>query len=96
MANSSLETTPAEKRFKPDQSSSSLADAGSFSAGKEPSTSPESGMEGDLSYTASFMTSDRVCQFCGKACNKPSDLKRHLMSHTGERPFACNVSWTPI
>lgn len=34
----------------------------------------------------------RVCQICGKICLKPSDLKRHLMVHTGERPFKCDVS----
>lgn len=34
----------------------------------------------------------RVCEICKKVCMKPSDLKRHMMSHTGERPFKCEVS----
>ncbi|XP_076092623.1 uncharacterized protein LOC143064014 [Mytilus galloprovincialis] len=34
---------------------------------------------------------NRTCQVCGKTCSKPSDLKRHMMSHTGERPFRCNI-----
>ena len=34
------------------------------------------------------------CPHCGKLCRKPCDLKRHLMMHTGEKPFKCNVSST--
>lgn len=35
--------------------------------------------------------SNRTCQFCGKVCPKPSDLQRHLMKHTGEQPFQCDL-----
>ncbi|THU95398.1 hypothetical protein K435DRAFT_779063 [Dendrothele bispora CBS 962.96] len=31
------------------------------------------------------------CNFCGKGFNRPSSLKIHLNSHTGERPFVCPV-----
>ncbi|TEB37405.1 hypothetical protein FA13DRAFT_1622266 [Coprinellus micaceus] len=31
------------------------------------------------------------CQYCGKGFNRPSSLKIHLNSHTGEKPFACPV-----
>ncbi|XP_062863056.1 human immunodeficiency virus type I enhancer-binding protein 2 homolog, partial [Trichomycterus rosablanca] len=30
-----------------------------------------------------------VCHFCGRACAKPSVLKKHIRSHTGERPYPC-------
>ncbi|KAM7368348.1 hypothetical protein PAMP_014572 [Pampus punctatissimus] len=30
-----------------------------------------------------------LCQFCGRACAKPSVLKKHIRSHTGERPYPC-------
>ena len=32
-----------------------------------------------------------ACNYCGKVCPRPSILKRHMMMHTGERPFQCKV-----
>ncbi|EJD00689.1 uncharacterized protein FOMMEDRAFT_47023, partial [Fomitiporia mediterranea MF3/22] len=29
------------------------------------------------------------CHMCGKMFNRPSSLKIHLTTHTGERPFPC-------
>jgi len=31
----------------------------------------------------------RVCPYCGKVCDRPSTLKTHINSHTGERPHVC-------
>ncbi|XP_062291450.1 transcription factor HIVEP3 [Scomber scombrus] len=30
-----------------------------------------------------------VCDYCGRACAKPSVLQKHIRSHTGERPYPC-------
>ncbi|XP_052001716.1 transcription factor HIVEP2-like [Xyrauchen texanus] len=37
----------------------------------------------------SVKTGKYVCQYCGRACAKPSILKKHIRSHTGERPYPC-------
>lgn len=34
-------------------------------------------------------TGKYVCHYCGRACAKPSVLKKHIRSHTGERPYPC-------
>ncbi|KAL4649174.1 transcription factor HIVEP2 [Arapaima gigas] len=30
-----------------------------------------------------------ICPYCRRACAKPSVLKKHIRSHTGERPYPC-------
>ncbi|KZV86682.1 hypothetical protein EXIGLDRAFT_680714 [Exidia glandulosa HHB12029] len=34
---------------------------------------------------------DRSCPYCSKVCDRPSTLRTHINSHTGERPFICYV-----
>lgn len=32
-----------------------------------------------------------VCEYCNRACAKPSVLLKHIRSHTGERPYPCET-----
>jgi uncharacterized Zn-finger protein len=37
----------------------------------------------------SYMTKSYHCQYCGKFWRTPSLLQRHILTHTGERPYSC-------
>ncbi|WAR17162.1 ZN836-like protein [Mya arenaria] len=34
---------------------------------------------------------DNVCVFCGKEFGQPSWLRRHMMIHTGHKPYKCDI-----
>nr|XP_020442274.1 transcription factor HIVEP2 [Monopterus albus]XP_020442275.1 transcription factor HIVEP2 [Monopterus albus]XP_020442277.1 transcription factor HIVEP2 [Monopterus albus]XP_020442278.1 transcription factor HIVEP2 [Monopterus albus]XP_020442279.1 transcription factor HIVEP2 [Monopterus albus]XP_020442280.1 transcription factor HIVEP2 [Monopterus albus]XP_020442281.1 transcription factor HIVEP2 [Monopterus albus]XP_020442282.1 transcription factor HIVEP2 [Monopterus albus]XP_020442283.1 tran len=76
------------------------AGAGRFSRQKSPSlpssfrqysqSGPDPGEEG---YSKKEQKPKKpgkyICHYCGRACAKPSVLKKHIRSHTGERPYPC-------
>nr|XP_054757096.1 transcription factor HIVEP3-like [Lytechinus pictus] len=44
---------------------------------------------GDSESQQSPKEGKHMCDYCGRRCSKPSVLKKHIRSHTGERPYPC-------
>ena len=67
-------------------------DTESDSASNEPTTALQSAVvEIKIIFRRpTFSNGKHRCHLCDFAGNKKQDLERHLRSHTGERPFACN------
>ena len=45
----------------------------------------------DLAASTVSPASDRTCPHCGEFFRYPSDMKRHMTVHTGEKQFGCDV-----
>ncbi|XP_062858072.1 transcription factor HIVEP2a [Trichomycterus rosablanca] len=69
----------------PHQKSPSLPSA----FGQYSQSSSESKEEGHKKEQKPKKPGKYICQYCGRACAKPSVLKKHIRSHTGERPYPC-------
>ncbi|QRV93360.1 C2H2 zinc finger [Ceratobasidium sp. AG-Ba] len=41
-------------------------------------------------FTKEFLAAKYECQYCGKRFNRPSSLKIHVNTHTGEKPYKCS------
>ena len=97
---SPLNTTSSTTQDNKSSGSRSGTDTGGRHAGMKKLVSPGaphhtkflSNVIGGAGATDLDPTQLLECPHCGKLCRKPCDLKRHLMMHTGEKPFKCKVS----
>ena len=62
---------------------------GMMAAGMPPA--PQSMMGQFSSKVSSSTQKKHKCKVCDKRFTRPSSLQTHMYSHTGEKPFACEV-----
>lgn len=59
------------------------------SSGKGPSHPPLSPPQSHLEQHANLRP--HKCQHCSFASKNKKDLRRHTLTHTNEKPFACHI-----
>ncbi|KAF7731817.1 hypothetical protein EC973_008332 [Apophysomyces ossiformis] len=86
---SSMETDES----KEDAVSASTIDETTTSASTSPSSTPPplppTSTPATFSHRVTQESGKYICRYCQKAFTRPSSLRTHIYSHTGEKPFEC-------
>ncbi|KAI8089509.1 uncharacterized protein BX664DRAFT_333176 [Halteromyces radiatus] len=73
-----------------DDNLTKMSTSSSPSLSREPSPSTtNNNHHTDTTSTSSTTTARYVCPYCHKLFSRPSSLRIHTYSHTGEKPFVC-------
>uniref|UniRef100_UPI00358DE9D7 zinc finger Y-chromosomal protein 1-like n=1 Tax=Myxine glutinosa TaxID=7769 RepID=UPI00358DE9D7 len=56
-----------------------------------PYQTAEAGLLSQHLSTVHSQSLPHLCQHCGKGFRHPSELRKHVRSHSGERPYACDL-----
>ncbi|KAK7072380.1 hypothetical protein SK128_024909 [Halocaridina rubra] len=68
---------------------SPLTSSSRLSSTSAPSSNETTCLMLDPQYLSSSKSRFPICQLCGRMFGQTEDLRRHIRTHTGEKPYKC-------